>query len=88
MNDKNIFKNQTKRSLCSKTWVYTNSKSIQEDSAITQTIPATLNIPQKGKNQGIHDCLHKVRVYMWLLQENPRVHTTVKEKPTYRKKKG
>ena len=36
--------------------VDTDSRSIQEDSAIIQNHPATLNPPIKQKNQGIHDC--------------------------------
>ena len=36
--------------------VYTNSKSIQEDSGIIQNHPVTLNPPNKAQNQGIHDC--------------------------------
>ena len=33
-----------------------DSKSIQEDLAIIQNHPVTLNPPNKSKNQGIHDC--------------------------------
>ena len=36
--------------------VDTNSRSIQEDSAIIQNHPATLNPPNKAQNQGIHGC--------------------------------
>ena len=36
--------------------VDTDSESIQEDSAIIQTHPETLNPPNKAQNQGIHDC--------------------------------
>ena len=35
--------------------VYTDSKRIQEDLAIIQNNPATLNPPNKVQNQGIHD---------------------------------
>ena len=47
----------------------TYSKSIQGDSTIIQTHPATLNLPQKGKTQGIRDCLQKIHVYTQLLHE-------------------
>ena len=59
---------QTKKRLWSETEVYTDSRSIQEDSAIIQTHLATLNIPQKGKTQGIRDCVQKTRVYMQISQ--------------------
>ena len=36
--------------------VYTDSRSIQEDSTIIQNHPATLNPPNKAQNQGIRDC--------------------------------
>ena len=45
-----------KKHLWSETKVYTDSKSIQEDSAIIQTHPTTLNPPNKAQNQGMHDC--------------------------------
>ena len=67
--------------------MYTDSRSIQEDSTFIQTHPATLNIPQKGKTQGIRDCLQKIHIYTRLFQENLHVHATVKEKPAHRKKK-
>ena len=35
--------------------VYTNSRSIQEDSAIIQNHLVTLNLPTKAQNQGIRD---------------------------------
>ena len=59
---------QTKKRLWSETGVYTDSRSIQEDSAIIQTHPATLNLPAKGKNQGIHDCVQKTRIYTRISQ--------------------
>ena len=56
--------------------VYTNSISIQEDSSIIQTHPATLNPPNKAKNKAyitilskpayIRDYSRKTRVYMRL----------------------
>ena len=36
--------------------VYTDFGSIQEDSAIIQTHPATLTPPNKSQNKGIRDC--------------------------------
>ena len=36
--------------------VYTDSRSIQEDSPIIQNHPATVNPLNKAKNQGIRDC--------------------------------
>ena len=48
---------QTKKQLWSETKAYTDSRSIQEDSAIIQTHPKTLDLPQKGKTQGIRDCV-------------------------------
>ena len=56
MNDKNIFKNQIKKSLWSEHRVDTDSRSIQEDSAIIQNHPATLKPQNKAKNQGIRNC--------------------------------
>ena len=35
---------------------YTDSRSIQDDSSIIQTHPATLNPLNKDQNQGIPDC--------------------------------
>ena len=71
MNDKNILKNQTKRSLWSEIGVYTYSRSIQEDSKIIQTHPTTLNLPKKAKKSG----------YMRLFSVNLRTYTTIQGKP-------
>ena len=56
MNDKNISKNQTKRIFSQTQRVDTDYRSIQEDSAIIQNHPTTLNPSNKAKNHGIHDC--------------------------------
>ena len=53
-----------KKRLWSETEVYTNSRSIYGDSAIIKTHPATLNLPLKGKTQGIRDCVQKTRGYL------------------------
>ena len=65
MNDKKIFKNKTKRSLQSETGVYTDSKSIQEDSPIIQTHPTTLNPPNKEKKSR-HKRLFSVNLYTYV----------------------
>ena len=52
--------------------MYTDSKSIQEDSTIIQTHPSTLNLPQKGKKLG-HTRLFAV---------NPRIYAAILGKPT------
>ena len=57
-------KNYPKKHLWSEIEVYTDSRSIQGDSAIIKTHPKTLNIPIKGKTQGIRDCVQKTHVYM------------------------
>ena len=44
--------------------MYTESISIQEDSVIIQTHPATLNLPPKGKNQGIHNYAENPHIYV------------------------
>ena len=75
-----------KKHLQSETEVYTDFRIIQEYSKIIQTHPATLNLPQNGKTQGIRDCLQKIHIYTGLLQENPCVHATVKAKLAYKKK--
>ena len=36
--------------------VYTDTRSIKEDSASIKLHPATLNPPNKALNQGIHNC--------------------------------
>ena len=57
-------KNQTKKHLQSEKEVYTDSRSIQGDSTIIKTHPATLNIPPKGKTQGIRElCAKNPRIY-------------------------
>ena len=84
---KTFFKNQIKKVSGQKQRGDIDSRSIKEDLEITQTHPTTLNLSQKGKTQGIHECLQKIHVYTRLFQENPRVHATVKAKPVYRKKK-
>ena len=61
----------TKNHLWSETGVYTDSRSIQEDSAIIQTHPTTLNLPQKAKKSG----------YTQLFSVNPHTYTTIQGKP-------
>ena len=51
--------------------MYTDSRSIQEDSAIIQTHLATLNIPPKGKDSG----------HTRLFAENMRIYTAIVGKP-------
>ena len=54
MDDKNKnFKNKLKAIFGQTQWVYTDSRSIQEDSSIIKTHPTTLSLPQKGKTRGI-----------------------------------
>ena len=55
MNDKNIYKKINKMQSLVKQRVYTDSRSIQEDSTIIQTHLATLNPPTKAQSQGIHN---------------------------------
>ena len=57
-----------KKRLWSETEVYTDSRSIQGDSAMIKTHPAMLNLPQKGKTQGIHDYVKKTHVYTRISQ--------------------
>ena len=54
-----IFKKKIypKRRLWSETEVYTDSRIIKGDSIIIKNHPATLNLPLKGKTQGIRDCV-------------------------------
>ena len=59
-------KNYPKKCLWLETEVYIDSRSIKGDLEIIKTHPATLNLPLKGKNQGIHDCVHKTHVYTWI----------------------
>ena len=49
-------KNKLKALSGQKQNVYTDSRSIQEDSTIIRTHPATLSPPTKAQNQIIHDC--------------------------------
>ena len=58
-------------------------RCIQTLEASKETHPATLNIPLKGKTQGIHDCVQKTRVYTRISQSKPCVHVTVRQKLTY-----
>ena len=42
--------------------MYTDSSSIEGDSAIIQIHPATINLPLEGKTKGIHDCELKTHI--------------------------
>ena len=51
--------------------MYTDSSSIKGDSTIITIHPATINLPLKGKTQGIHDCMQKTCVCTQISQEKP-----------------
>ena len=80
-------KNYPKKCLWSETEVYPDSRNIKGDSTIIKTHLATLNIPLKGKTQGIRDYVQKTHVYTQISQSKPRVHVTVRKKLMYRNKK-
>ena len=79
-------KNQIKKLSSQKQRGDTDSRSIKKDSAITQTHLETLNLPPKGKTQGIRDCVQKIRIYTQLFPKKLRVHATMKTKLAYMKK--
>ena len=59
---------QTKKHLWLEIEVYTDSRSIQGDSAIIKTHTVTLNLPHKGQTQGICDYVQKTRIYTLISQ--------------------